>query len=82
MKKIAVPFLVLGFASAMFVASSVEANDQGSLTTKSSHRTRPCRKVTVAAMSRTSAPVNGTRDIDRDSPFNSDYAAQHPSGGG
>ena len=77
MKKLVVPFLALGFAGAMFAAPSAEAGDTGKSKTINSLQSRPCRKVTVAAMSKT-APAAPSGNAN----FSSDYYDQHPSGGG
>jgi hypothetical protein len=71
---------MLGIASALLAVSPVEASDRASATTTSSHRTKSCRKVTVAAMTKTNPPAPNASE--RASLFGDDFAAQHPSGGG
>ena len=78
MKKFVVPLLALGFAGAVFAAPTVEASDKGKSAVTSSHRTRPCPKVSVAAMTKI-APASPRND---DAAFGNDFYNQHPSGGG
>ena len=80
MQKHIVPLLLIGVASAVLGAASVDASDRGATAKKSSQHTRACRKVSVAAMSKTTDTA--TSAAERESYFNSDFAAQHPSGGG
>ena len=71
---------MLGIAGAMLSASPAVASDKGTIVKKSSQNVRNCRKVNVAAMSKTNdAATNAT---ERESYFNNDFSAQHPSGGG
>ncbi len=80
MQKHIVSILAISVASAMLSVASVSASDLGTTPAKSAQKSRACRKVTVAAMSKSNDSV--VKPADRESYFNNDFTAQHPSGGG
>ena len=82
MKKLKLPFLLLGLAGAMLVASPAEANDNHPAKKIASRSSRPCHKVSVAVISQTSEKDKAGNAVSSEPYFNNDWTAQHPSGGG